>query len=70
MQGEATADAAKQAKIFYEQGVAKRRQGNLSGARNDFRRAAELDASLREAKAAVDMLDDILQFGNTEQHNV
>jgi outer membrane protein assembly factor BamD (BamD/ComL family) len=69
MQGEA-AQAAAQAKRLYEQGLEKRRQGDLGGARNDFRKAAELDKSLREAKVAVDMLDDILRFGNTEQHNV
>ncbi|MDR2814209.1 MAG: hypothetical protein LBB79_06095 [Prevotellaceae bacterium] len=62
--------AAEQAKRLYEQGLEKRRQGNLSGARNDFCRAAELDCTLREAKVAADMLDDILRFGNTEQHNV
>ena len=64
------AQAAAQARLLYEQGLEKRRQGDLGGARNDFRKAAELDSALREAKVAVDMLDDILRFGNTAQHNV
>ncbi|MDR1342378.1 MAG: hypothetical protein LBK18_03870 [Prevotellaceae bacterium] len=64
------AQEAKEARSLYEQGLEKRRQGNLSGARNDFRRAAELDKSLHEARVAVDMLDDILRFGNMAQHNV
>ncbi|MDR0711181.1 MAG: hypothetical protein LBF67_02380 [Prevotellaceae bacterium] len=62
--------AAERARIFYEQALEKRRQGDLGGARNDFRKAAALDNSLHEAKVAVDMLDDILRFGNTDQHNV
>jgi hypothetical protein len=61
---------ASQARLLYERGLEKRRQGDLGGARNDFRRAAELDGSLREAQAAVDMIDNILRFGNTAQHNV
>lgn len=64
------AQAAEQARLLYEQGLEKRRQGDLGGARNDFRKAAELDSALREAKVAVDMLDNILRFGNTAQHNV
>jgi hypothetical protein len=63
-------EAVAQARSLYERGLARRRQGDLSGARNDFCSAAELDKNLHEATAAVDMLDDILQFGNTEQHNV
>jgi hypothetical protein len=61
---------ARLARTLYEQGLEKRRQGDLGGARNDFRRAAELDENLHEARAAVDMLDSILRFGNMEQHNV
>jgi hypothetical protein len=64
------AQAAAQARLLYQQGLEKRRQGDLGGARNDFRKAAELDSALREAKVAVDMLDNILRFGNTAQHNV
>ncbi|MDR1416944.1 MAG: hypothetical protein LBJ57_05955 [Prevotellaceae bacterium] len=65
-----TQAAAAEARSLYERGLEKRRQGDLSGARNDFRKAAELDTSLREALVAIDMLDDILQFGNMAQHNV
>lgn len=70
MQVEANQAAAEQARLLYGQGLEKRRQGDLGGARNDFRKAAELDSRLREAKVAVDMLDSILRFGNAAQHNV
>ena len=55
---------------FYGQGVEKRQRGELGAARNDFKKAWELDPDFCEAKVALDMLDDILRFGNMEQYNV
>ncbi|MDR1226627.1 MAG: hypothetical protein LBK47_06985 [Prevotellaceae bacterium] len=60
----------KSARELYERGLEKRRKGDLSGARNDFYAALEVDVGCREAKIALEMLDSILRFGNTGQHNV
>ena len=57
-------------KQLYEQGVEKRQRGELGAARNDFKKAWESAPDFCEAKAALDMLDDILRFGNMEQYNV
>jgi outer membrane protein assembly factor BamD (BamD/ComL family) len=61
---------SKSAQELYEQGVEKRRKGDLGGARNNFYAALEADPNCQEAKVALEMLDRILRFGNTAQHNV
>jgi hypothetical protein len=54
----------------YVQGVEKRQQGELGAARNDFKKAIELNPDFCEAKAALDMVDAILRFGNVGQFNL
>jgi len=58
------------ARALYAQGVEKRHLGELGAARNDFKKALDLNPDFAEAKAALDMLDSILQYGNTERYNL
>ncbi len=58
------------AQQLYAQGLEKRQQGELGAARNDFKKALELSPDFCEAKAALDMVDAILRFGNMGQFNL
>ena len=58
------------AQTLYAQGVEKRHRGELGAARNEFKKALDLNPDFAAAKTALDMLDDILQHGNRERYNV
>ncbi len=56
------------AKEWYEAGNRQRQRGNLSGAMECYLRAVELDAE-SPAATALQMLQDIYTFRNTDMYN-
>ncbi|MGL4908008.1 MAG: tetratricopeptide repeat protein [Bacteroidales bacterium] len=62
--------AIEEAQEAYERGLVLRQEGNFAEARNYFRKALDLRSNFEEAKVALEMIDKIFAFGNTQQHNV
>lgn len=61
---------SKTAQDFYAEGQQFRKKGELGSARNCFKKALELQSDYPEAKVALEMVDSILSFGNTDMYNV
>ena len=58
------------AQAAYEQGLALQREGKLGAARNRFAHALAIDPTMHQAKASIELIDDILSFEYKEMVNV